>query len=366
MIVFRNVVIASVMGFSAAAAVWLMRDPVFSSPVPAQVIARDFRIAAVETGRLATVLVAPGQHVTGGQAIARLDTSVLEREIAAGEARLRQLNSETHASTVELEVAGYETERSFQADVENAHTDLETARATYAQQSAELKQVREDHERQTQYIKEGLVRRDRFDELELRLKTLEKATAEWPSRIEVLTSRHHAAKVRLSEWRLKYSGNSAEAAKEARVQPVRRRVAEQIETLRVLRVRLENARIIAPADGEIISVLAQPGDVVRAGDPFVILTGSGVRQVIAYVSEREGRVLQPGHGANLHRRTMNRTRFPSRVVRVADTVSPFPPRFWPSPQVALYGREVVLELPPEASLDPGEALDVTFATTDRT
>jgi len=366
MIDFRNAVIACVMGTSAAGAVWLIRDTAMSSPIPAQVVARDFKIAAVETGRLATVLVTAGQRVTGGQVIARLDTSVLEREIVAGEARLRQLGSETQASAVVLEVEGYETERSFQSDMEAALAAVETARATFAQDSAELKQVREEYERQLQYLKEGLVRRDRVDELDLRLKTLEKAVADWPSRIDVQVSRHQAARDRLADWRSKYSGNSAVEAKEARVQPVRRRVAEQIEALRILHVRLENAKIVAPADGDVVSVIAQPGDVVRAGDPFVILTGSGVRQVVAYVSEREGRQLQPGRSASLHRRTVRREQFPSRVVRVADTVSAFPARFWPSPQIAVYGREVVLEVPAGAPLDPGEALDVTFAVGDRT
>lgn len=356
----RNVVITFVLGLSATGAVWLLRTSAMSSPAPAQVVARDFKIAAVETGRIATVLVTPGQRVAGGQVIARLDTSVLEREIAAGEARLRQLGSETQASTVVLEVEGYQTERSFQADVESALADLETAQATHAQQAAELKHVREDYQRQTQYLTDGLVRRDRVDELGLRLKTLEKAVAEWPFRIEAFVSRHRAAKDRLSDWRSKYSGNSAMEAKEARVQPVRRRVAEQLETLRVLRVRLANATIVAPADGDVVSVLAQPGDVVRAGDPFVILTGSGVRQVVAYVSEREGRALQPGLPANLQRRTTSREQFQSRVVRVAETVSVFPTRFWPSPQIAIYGREVVVEVPSGASLDPGEAVDVTF------
>lgn len=365
MINVRNIVITCVLGGSAAGAIWLLRVPAMSSPVPAQVVGRDFKIAAVETGRLAAILVTPGQRVSGGQVIARLDTSVLEREIAAGEARLRQLGSETQASTVVLEVEGYQTERSFQADAESALADLEAARAMYVQQSAELKQVRDDYQRQTQYLREGLVRRDRVDELEFRLKTLENAVAEWPSRVDAFTSRLQAAKARLADWRSKYSGNSSKEAKEARVQPVRRRVAEQLETLRVLRARLENANILAPADGDVVSVLVQSGDVVRAGDPFVILTGTGVRQVIAYVSEREGRALQAGRQANLHRRTISREQYRSRVVRVADNVSAFPTRFWPSPQIAIYGREIVLEVPPGAPLDPGEALDVTFTAGDQ-
>lgn len=362
---FRNILITAVLGGSAATAVWLIRDPGMTAPVPAQVVARDFKIAAVETGRIATVLVAPGQRVAGGQLIAQLDTSVLEREIAGGEARLRQLGSETDASSVVLEVEGYETERSFQTDVESAAAELGNARATFSEQVAELRQVRDEHQRHVQHLQEGLIRRDRVDELGLRLKTLEKTVAEWPGRIEVLAARHQAAAARLSDWRSKYSGNSALHSKETRVQPVRRRVAEQIEALRVLRARLENAKIVAPADGDVVSVLAQAGDVVRAGDPFVILNGSGVRQVVAYVSEREGRTLQAGRSANLHRRTLTRERFPSRVVRVADSVSQFPPRFWPSPQIAIYGREVVLEAPAGTTLDPGEAVDVTFNAGDQ-
>ena len=62
MISFRSIVITSVIGCSAAGALWLIRDPALLSPVPAQVVARDFKIAAVETGRLATVLAAPGQN----------------------------------------------------------------------------------------------------------------------------------------------------------------------------------------------------------------------------------------------------------------------------------------------------------------
>jgi HlyD family secretion protein len=357
---FRNVLIAIVLSGSAVAAVWLIRDPGMTAPVPAQVVARDYKIAAIETGRIAAILVAPGQRVAGGQLIARLDTSVLEREIAGGEARLRQLGSETDASTVVLEVEGYQTERSFQTDVESAAAELSSARAAFSQQAAELQQVRAEHERQGQYLREGLIRRDRVDELELRLKTLEKAVTEWPGRLEALSARHQAAATRLADWRSKYSGNSAAQSKETRVQPVRRRMAEQIEALRVLRARLENANILAPAEGNVVSVLAQAGDVVRAGDPFAILYGAGERQVVAYVSEREGRNLQAGRAANLQRRTPTRERFASRVVRVADSVSQFPPRFWPSPQIAIYGREVTLEAPAGAPLDPGETIDVTF------
>jgi multidrug resistance efflux pump len=359
---YRNVVIAFVLCLSAAGAIWLTRAAGATGVAPAQVVAQEFRISSVETGRLTAVMVAPGQRVTGGQIIARLDTAVLEREIAVAEARLRQLGSETQASAVALESEGYQNERSFQADVEDALAELESARAAQAQQAAEVKQIREELQKQRQYLKEGLVRRDRADELELRLRTLEHAVTEWPTRIESLASRHTAARARLEDWRSKYSANSAPVPKNIRVRPVRQRVDEQLEALRVLRARLGTATVVAPANGEVISVLAQPGDVVRAGEHFAVINATDVRQIVAYVNERERRVLQPGHAARLHRRTILREQYESRVVRVAETISALPTRFWISPQLAVYGREVVLEMPGNARLDPGEALDVTFAS----
>jgi hypothetical protein len=65
MIEIRSVFITLVLGGSAASAIWLLRVPSMSSPVPAQVVGREFKIAAVETGRLAAILVAPG-HLCAG------------------------------------------------------------------------------------------------------------------------------------------------------------------------------------------------------------------------------------------------------------------------------------------------------------
>lgn len=53
----RNVVITFVLGLSAAGAFWLIRATALSPPAPAQVVGSDYKVAAVETGRIATVLV---------------------------------------------------------------------------------------------------------------------------------------------------------------------------------------------------------------------------------------------------------------------------------------------------------------------
>jgi multidrug resistance efflux pump len=274
----RAVVIFCVLVLSTAAALWLGLEPGLSI-APGHVVAQEFRLSPVETGRLAAVLVTPGQRVLGGQLIARLDTSVIEREMAVVEARVRQLGAEASASSAALQSEGYQTERSFESDAAEAAGQVESARAEHAQQAAELKELGEELKRQKEYLREGLVKRDRVDELELRRNTLADTVSEWPARLKELNARHSSSVERLSQWRSRYSANSAPVLREIRVKPLKQRVAEEIEALRVLRVRLENAKLVAPADGEVVSVLARPGDVVRPGEPFVLLNSIGLREV---------------------------------------------------------------------------------------
>lgn len=356
----RTMITAAVLCASGAASIWLVRGAGTSLPSPGMVVAEEFQIAPVETARLASVLVAPGQRVAGGQEIARLDTTLIEREIAVAEARLHYQSMETDASTEALKSDGYQAERSFQADAAEAKRDLEAARAARAQQAAELVHLREELNRQQEFLRQGLVRRDRVDEINVRVRVLEQAEAEWPKREQSLLARKEAAEERLTSWRQRYSAESAQAKLAVRTRPLRQRVAEQVEALRVLRAKLESARVRAPANGVVVSLLCKQGNVVRAGEPFMVIHGDGPRSIVAYVQERDGRIPQPGDTAVVRRRREPPEQFGSKVVRVADAVTMLPARFWLTPQLASWGREVILESPGQAKLDAGEALEVVF------
>jgi multidrug resistance efflux pump len=346
--------------FATAGAVWLAQADAGVADAPAQIVPPEFRVAAAETGRLAELSVTSGQRVVRGQLLARLDTTVLEREIAVGEARLRQLSAEPGASEAVMESDGYASERSFQADLDEATAQLETARAAQSQQAAEAGALRDEIARQRRLVRDGLTRSDRAEELEVRLRSLTETATTWPARIRTLTERQEAAVARLREWRSQHKASSAPVSRDARLQPLRDRVAEQREALRMLRARLAVASIVAPADGEVVSLLARAGDVANSGVPFVVLHGTGPRVLVAYVNERAR--LTAGAKAVARRRTPERDELPTTVQRVADAVVPVPARFWLFPTMPQWGREVYLELPPTARLDAGEAVDVKFLT----
>lgn len=137
-----------------------------------------------------------------------------------------------------------------------------------------------------------------------------------------------------------------------------------MEALQVLRSRLAAASLTAPADGEIIAVTAQRGDVARQGEPIIVLHAGASRVVVAYVSEQDGGKLSAGGAALLRRRTAGRQELSTRIVRVSSHVVQVPARFWAVPTLPQWGREVYLDMP-RAVLDAGEAVDVKFLSSAR-
>ena len=91
-----------------------------------------------------------------------------------------------------------------------------------------------------------------------------------------------------------------------------------------------------------------------------MMSGPGRRVGVADVKGRGGNRIVAGATALLRRRTPMREELKTKVTRVAEVVSQVPPRFWLTPMLAQWGREVYLEVPVAMRLDTGEALDVKF------
>lgn len=355
---FRNWLILLVLTASTGAAWWLVRYTPRSAMGPAQVIAQEIRLSPAQTGTLAEVLVSPGQRVNAGQVIARLDSRVIDQEIAVAVARLRAMGAEAEAVKTTLATGGYETERGYQSDLANAKQQLDMARAMQRMQEAELRAFREEAAKQQAFVEQGLARRDRLDMATVRIRTLEEESKVWPGRIADHEERVGQAERRLRDWQENFGAHTAATNMTKRLTPSTQRVREQFEALEVLREKQRRAVITAPTSGTIVSVNAQPGMTLRAGEPVVVLTADGVRQVQAFVPERDVDLPKPGQKVRLQRRTGLREIIEGRVARVSDVIAPMPTRFWVLPQVAVYGREVFVEV--ASALTVGEALDATF------
>jgi multidrug resistance efflux pump len=317
---------------------------------------KEFTISALETGRLGSVEVAPGERVGRGQVVARLDTSTVEGEIVVAEAELRELEAKVPAEVRTLELRGLETERAFQQELEEAEIELRAARSNCARDRAEMLGVQKELSRQRDLVRQHLSDANRMKELEVRLAALEEAVAAWPARTEALEKRVQAASERL----VSQAGASGRNARHDQLRPIQLRILRQREYLRLLEKRLAQMELRAPVDAHVATVVARPGNVLTPGDPVMTMVEAEPRQVIAYLEEERGSAVAIGSKAVIRRRDRQAGGAEGTVVAVAATVSQVPSRFWPAPNRPRWGREVFISIHPGRNLDPGEAVDINF------
>ncbi len=342
---------------AAGAAYWLHRQSAGGAQASGVAEVKEFTVSSVETGRLASMDVVPGQHVGRGQVVARLDTSALEQEMAVAEADLRELAARIPAETRTLQLSGLQTERGFQTELEEARIAIETAQAGHARDRAELDGLRQEVSRQRDLVARHLTDASRLRDIEVRLAALEQGVALWPSRVDSLEKKEQAARQRLAEWRSSLAGASGGDASREQVRPLELRVARQQEYLGLLRKRLDDSVLRAPVDARVTTIVARQGAVLTPGSPVMVMVEEA-RQVVAYVEEERGYRIAAGDTAVMQPRSRTGSPVQGTVTSIAGAVSQLPLRFWRAPNRPSWGREVFIRV--DGGLDPGEAVDIVF------
>jgi hypothetical protein len=148
------------------------------------------------------------------------------------------------------------------------------------------------------------------------------------------------------------------------LRPLELRILRQHEVLKVFKRRLENTVLRSPADALVTEVMARQGNVLTPGDPVMTLVETQPRRVIAYLEEDRGFQATRGCTVRLRPSGQPGAGLSGTVIGVAGSVAEIPPRFWPAPGRARWGRKIFIEAEPGRHLDPGQAFDITFHPTD--
>lgn len=255
-------------------------------------------------GRLASVLVQEGQRVRSGQVLARLDQTLLQKQVdqalaalQTAEAQLEQAARRPLASEVERARAEVQQQiGTAQAQLDSSQDrlrelrrgptreELLQAQGQARQAQAQLAQAQREDARQQTLLAQGaiagqeaerartsfLVARNAAVTAEARLKQLQVGT-----RVEVIEQ----AQAQVEQARASLQG--AEQAGAARLQGLadqprvedvlvaRRRRDEAREALAVARERLRQASVTAPYSGQVTRVLLKAGQLTGASAPVV-------------------------------------------------------------------------------------------------
>jgi HlyD family secretion protein len=212
------------------------------------------------SGRIAEMPVDEGAHVKAGDRLAVLDAGPLKDRLAA--------------ATAQMELA--------EADLDKRHNgnrpqDIAQARAALAQQQANLAKAREDYERRKPLIDSGAISRALFDETVAALRAAE--------------AQVNAATQALS---LQQAGSRKEDIAAA---------AAQVASARAQRASAatdrQDATLVAPSDGTILTRAREPGAIVQPGETVFALTIDRPVRIRAYVPEPDLGRLTPGMNVNV-------------------------------------------------------------------
>ncbi|NLD68110.1 MAG: efflux RND transporter periplasmic adaptor subunit [Limnobacter sp.] len=263
--------------------------------------AREVEFVVVERGRIVQSIVATGRIETparielSSQVAARIE-SIDVREgdrVSRGQVLVRLRSDEAEAALAAARAALREAE-ARQAQLEQVQRPV--AAQQLAQARANLSAAERELERARDLVARGFVSQSRIDEAQ-RLVDTARAAAE-------------SAQTQVDGLRV--GGVEAELA--------RTRIEQARASLASADARLDTLVLRAPADGVVLTRLAEPGDTAQVGRVLLTMAQAGATRIIASVDERNLRWLRQGQLASAVADAFPSRPFEARISYVAPSI----------------------------------------------
>lgn len=257
-------------------AVIVRAAPLVQSVVVSGRMATESRVflGSTVTGRVEAVKYREGAQAKAGEWLVKLEDAELGAAARQAAAALRSAE------------ARLESQRRLAGPV--AQQALEQAR------SNALTAERE-RERSESLFKQGFIGQSRLDDV--------RRTAE-------------VAKSQLKSAEAQSEANQRGAEMDQAVS----RVAESRAAAELANARLAQTRIVAPADGLVLTRLVEPGQIVQAGTRLIEMSIRGPQQLIAQVDEKFLSQLKVGQLASVTADAYPNDRFGARVLSIAPVI----------------------------------------------
>lgn len=219
---------------AAGITAWLvLRPPALPEGIASangRIEATEIDIAAKIAGRIEAILVDEGEFVRAGQALARMDTAVLQ-------AQRREAEAERQRARIAVETA--------ESLVTQRQAEANAARALIAQREAELDAARKRFARTRELAAKGAVSEAQLDD--------DRAAAE-AARAAVAASQAQAAAAQAAIGQARSNVVAAQSAVDAARATIERIQAD-----------IDDSVLTSPRDGRVQYRVAQPGEVLSPG-----------------------------------------------------------------------------------------------------
>lgn len=313
-------------------------------------------VAPLETARLATVPVTPGQAVKAGEALATLDPALVDAELRVADAELAEARDTL--STYQTDMLQM-VQRADSALLE-AETALQTTRIQQARDQAELAELKKEQQRREELLAKRLVSEELVSALRPAIAVLEQSLAAAPATIQLQARRlaqGRQAREEMQAWLRVGEDKDVSAAIREKARAVLV-IAEAKR--RQLDLRRTNYVLRAARAGIVSQVLHNPGDVVPAAEP-VLRVIPAPDHVAGFLPEIQLSELQVGQCVCIRRRSGLGLPVAAVVESIGPEVQTLPGRVAPIRGQPLRGRRVLLKLPDGHPFLPGETVTISNA-----
>lgn len=351
------------------------------------------QVAVSSTGRIREVAVKVFEPVRAGQKLAVVDTvldneQTLEAELksqlaaAGAEAeRLAALLIPTQEQ-LQVDVAGLQSShadnrRRFAVDVENARLRILELQAMIASDRVTLNDLSMEVKILEDLLAKQAIAPYELKKVQVQYESLASKLKEDDQSLEQARTDLKKAEERYEEFsRQTLPEQSVDHALEA----IRKEITVQEELMKGWLAQLaaletrRSVEVTSPMDGVVIPVysrandmlmqrpgehvLRRTGEVVNAGDPILAVAQKEPTEIIAYVGQSQLGVLKEAMAVELITIREPRQVAQSFVSSIGPTIELKPQRLWRNPTIAEWGRPVLIQIPAELTIAPGEVIGI--------
>ncbi|MCR4286637.1 MAG: efflux RND transporter periplasmic adaptor subunit [Deltaproteobacteria bacterium] len=320
-----------------------------------------------------TLAVKEGQTVGKGQLVARLSSeeieAVLEQaraEVEAFKNRLKEAEAGINGIDTSIEQAKVDIELTREASFHRIHrakAALQKADASIEEARSSFDFAKREYERYSELVKEEVVSRRQFEEMEMRFKASEARLRAAEEAREEAKALFESAEVSATEVKLKEKEYQRLLDERRRSKATHDRINSQLDSavarVREVEARFKDTEVLAPSGGTIINKLAEEGEIVTEGMSLAVIVDLSDIYVKVFIPEKDIGKIRLGNPARIYTDAFPGRFFNGKITEVSQKAE-FTPKevHMKEERVKLvFGVKAGIENP-EGYLKPGMPVDV--------
>jgi multidrug resistance efflux pump len=337
---------------------------------------RIHQISAPVDSRLKMVAVGLFDDVYKGQTLAELDDTQLNAQIATIHAEIEQLSSlllstqdTMLAEAINGQTDTISSQRQFYVDVENTRLRIMEQKVLIETDKITLEDLAVEVKIATELLEKDAITPYELKKAEALYNALAKKIEENGRLLIQIELDLQQARNRYNEFAQR---QKVHPSIDTALETIRKQIAVQEKLIDELSLQRQMLRIKSPVDGRVVQiqvranqvtmrrsgedVLRKPGEFVLAGDPILVVAETEPTEIIAYVSRGQLAKVKETMVVQLIKNTEPAQIASSQVTHLSPTMELMPQRLWRNPNVAQWGQAILIKIPPDLKLLPGEMI----------